>query len=89
MRREKILSPTVPSTSKVTDPRVKPATATKTRRGQLVIKDLKKAFEGKVVYDGFNLELELGTFTSIFGPNGCGKSTLINMISGLMQRDGR
>ena len=75
MRREKILSPTVPSTSKVTDPRLKPTTATKTRRGQLVIKELKKAFEGTVVYDGFNLELELGTFTSSFWPQWGGKST--------------
>jgi len=58
------------------------------RRGRLVIKGLRKSFGGKVVYDGFDLELELGTFTSIFGPNGCGKSTLINMISGLMPRDG-
>ncbi|MEP4431936.1 MAG: ATP-binding cassette domain-containing protein, partial [Hyphomicrobiales bacterium] len=31
--------------------------------------------------------LPLGSFTSIFGPNGCGKSTLINMISGLMPMD--
>jgi len=59
-----------------------------TRRGRLVIKGLRKSFGGKVVYDGFDLELELGTFTSVFGPNGCGKSTLINMISGLMPRDG-
>ena len=58
------------------------------RRGQLVIKGLQKSFGGKVVYDSFDLELELGTFTSVFGPNGCGKSTLINMISGLMPRDG-
>ncbi len=58
------------------------------RRGRLVIKDLRKSFGDRVVYDGFDLELELGTFTSIFGPNGCGKSTLINMISGLMPRDG-
>ena len=57
------------------------------RRGQLVIKGLQKSFGGKVVYDSFDLELELGTFTSVFGPNGCGKSTLINMISGLMPRD--
>lgn len=59
-----------------------------TRRGRLVINGLRKSFGDTVVYDGFDLELELGTFTSIFGPNGCGKSTLINMISGLMPRDG-
>lgn len=59
-----------------------------TRRGRLVISGLRKSFGDKVVYDGFDLELELGTFTSVFGPNGCGKSTLINMISGLMPRDG-
>ena len=56
------------------------------RHRKLVIKGLQKSFGGKVVYDGFDLELELGTFTSVFGPNGCGKSTLINMISGLMPR---
>ncbi|MEP4378521.1 MAG: ABC transporter ATP-binding protein [Alphaproteobacteria bacterium] len=58
------------------------------RRGRLVIEGLRKAFGKTVVYDGFDLELELGTLTSVFGPNGCGKSTLINMISGLMPRDG-
>lgn len=58
------------------------------RRGHLVIEGLRKSFGNKVVYDGFDLELELGTFTSVFGPNGCGKSTLINMISGLMPSDG-
>ncbi len=29
----------------------------------------------------------MGKFISVFGPNGCGKSTLINMISGLMPMD--
>jgi NitT/TauT family transport system ATP-binding protein len=29
----------------------------------------------------------MGKFISIFGPNGCGKSTFINMISGLMPMD--
>jgi NitT/TauT family transport system ATP-binding protein len=64
------------------------AAPTSPRRGRLVIKGLRKSFGDKVIYDGFDLELELGTFTSVFGPNGCGKSTLINMISGLMPRDG-
>lgn len=58
------------------------------RRARLVIEGLRKSFDTSVVYDGFDLELELGSFVSVFGPNGCGKSTLINMISGLMPRDG-
>ncbi|MFT5421262.1 MAG: NitT/TauT family transport system ATP-binding protein [Candidatus Endobugula sp.] len=57
------------------------------RVGKLTIKGLKKSFDQAVVYDGFNLELPLGAFISVFGPNGCGKSTLINMISGLMPMD--
>lgn len=64
------------------------ATATRPgRRGDLTIRGLKKAFGDTVVYDDFDLTLPLGCFISIFGPNGCGKSTLINMISGLMARD--
>ncbi|MEM8837749.1 MAG: ABC transporter ATP-binding protein [Pseudomonadota bacterium] len=60
----------------------------KTKRvGYLSIKGLSKAFNGTVVYDQFDLELPLGSFISVFGPNGCGKSTLINMISGLMPMD--
>ncbi|MEO3416095.1 ABC transporter ATP-binding protein [Roseovarius sp. CAU 1744] len=57
------------------------------RKTYLKIQGLKKSFNGTVIYDGFDLTLPLGEFTSIFGPNGCGKSTLINMISGLMPMD--
>ena len=48
---------------------------------------MSKAFNGTVIYDNFDLDLPQGEFISIFGPNGCGKSTLINMISGLMPMD--
>lgn len=34
-----------------------------------------------------NLEIEPGEFVTIFGPNGCGKSTLINIFAGLLQAD--
>jgi NitT/TauT family transport system ATP-binding protein len=57
------------------------------RRRNLTIQGLRKSFDGTVVYDGLDLELPLSCFISVFGPNGCGKSTLINMISGLMSRD--
>lgn len=35
------------------------------------------------VFDSLNLEISRGEFIGIFGPNGCGKTTLLNLISGL------
>ena len=57
------------------------------RRPVITIRGLSKSFNDTVIYDKFELDLPQGEFISIFGPNGCGKSTLINMISGLMPVD--
>lgn len=51
------------------------------------VEGLCKAFGDLVLYDNFSLDLSNNQLVSIFGPNGCGKSTLINMISGLMPFD--
>jgi NitT/TauT family transport system ATP-binding protein len=53
----------------------------------ITIRNLKKSFEGTIVYDNFSLNLARGKVVSVFGPNGCGKSTLINMVSGLTPYD--
>jgi NitT/TauT family transport system ATP-binding protein len=53
----------------------------------ITVRGLSKQFQGDVIYDKFNLDIPRGKFTSIFGPNGCGKSTLINLISGLIPVD--
>ncbi len=53
----------------------------------VTIRGLDKSFNGAVLYKNFNLDIPKGKIVSIFGPNGCGKSTLINMISGLMPID--
>ncbi len=37
------------------------------------------------VYEGFDLEVERGSFTVLLGPSGCGKSTLLNVINGLLK----
>lgn len=47
------------------------------------IKDLVKRYDSKVVLDNISFSVHKGNFISIIGPNGCGKSTLINIISGL------
>jgi len=53
----------------------------------VTVRGLSKAFAGVPLYSGFNLDLPRGRIVSIFGPNGCGKSTLMNMIAGLMPVD--
>ena len=54
----------------------------------ITVRGLSKSFGGQPLYSGFNLDFPRSKITSIFGPNGCGKSTLINMISGLIPIDG-
>ncbi|HLX81880.1 MAG TPA: ABC transporter ATP-binding protein [Burkholderiales bacterium] len=53
----------------------------------ITIRGLTKYFAGTPLYDRFNLDLPKGEIVSVFGPNGCGKSTLINMIAGLLPPD--
>jgi NitT/TauT family transport system ATP-binding protein len=53
----------------------------------ITVRGLRKSFDDAVVYDGFDLDVPRGEIVSIFGPNGCGKSTLINMMSGLLPFD--
>jgi NitT/TauT family transport system ATP-binding protein len=67
-------------------PRVEAAHATSTRRG-VEVRGLTKQFDGGYIYRDFDLDLRDGEFVSVFGPNGCGKSTLINMISGMAPMD--
>ncbi|MCB2148127.1 MAG: ABC transporter ATP-binding protein [Deltaproteobacteria bacterium] len=38
------------------------------------------AHPGKTIFEGLDLELPAGRFTGIVGPNGCGKTTLLDLI---------
>lgn len=40
-----------------------------------------------VVFDNFDLHINKGECTGILGANGCGKSTLFNLISGVLTQD--
>jgi NitT/TauT family transport system ATP-binding protein len=53
----------------------------------ITIRGLTKYFAGAPLYQDFNLDIPKGKIVSVFGPNGCGKSTLINMMAGLIPID--
>lgn len=55
--------------------------------GLLEIRDLKKQFDGLVVLDGVDLDVEEGEIQGVIGPNGAGKSTLFNIINGIYTAD--
>jgi NitT/TauT family transport system ATP-binding protein len=53
----------------------------------ITVRGLSKKFGAATLYDGFDLDIPRGKIVSIFGPNGCGKSSLINMMAGILPRD--
>lgn len=53
----------------------------------LHIKNLTKRFGGVVAVDHLSFEIAAGSLTAIIGPNGCGKSTLFNLICGAQKPD--
>ncbi len=53
----------------------------------LEIKNLSKSFENKKVLIKINLEINKGEIYGLLGKNASGKSTLINIIGGLIKKD--
>lgn len=54
----------------------------------LIIKDLFFNYRDKVIFENFNLNIKRGLWTTIVGPNGGGKSTLVKIIIGLLKATG-
>ncbi|MDW7740437.1 MAG: ABC transporter ATP-binding protein [Bacillota bacterium] len=51
----------------------------------LVTENVTKAFEGLVAVNNVNIVVKENTFTMLIGPNGCGKTTLINCCTGILK----
>ena len=46
---------------------------------------LNKSYGKKVVLDNISFEIEEGSIVGLLGPNGCGKTTLIKILTGLIK----
>lgn len=46
---------------------------------------LRKSYGKKLVLDDVNFEIEEGSIVGLLGPNGCGKTTLIKILTGLIK----
>ncbi|MDR1795462.1 MAG: ABC transporter ATP-binding protein [Erysipelotrichaceae bacterium] len=54
---------------------------------KVVIENLSKRFEEKVILENANATFASGEISCILGPSGGGKSTLLNLIAGLLKPD--
>ena len=53
----------------------------------LKVNDLSIAFGGLKAVDSLDFELKKGTVTALIGPNGSGKTTVINLLTGFYKAD--
>ena len=49
------------------------------------VKGLNKSYGKKLVLNDVNFEIEEGAIVGLLGPNGCGKTTLIKILTGLIK----
>ncbi len=54
----------------------------------LEVRELSKRFGGILAVNGFDLSLSRGELVGLIGPNGSGKTTVFNVITGLYPPDG-
>lgn len=54
----------------------------------VLVRGLRKEFDGLVAVDGFEMRIDRGVLYGLIGPNGSGKTTAIKMLVGLLRPSG-
>lgn len=52
---------------------------------KIILDNILKAYGDNTVVEDFNLKIEEGEFVTIIGSSGCGKTTVLKMINGLIE----
>ncbi len=55
----------------------------------ILLEGVTKRFEGKPVFEALDLRFESGKITAVMGPSGLGKTTLLKILMGLEDCEGR
>src|SRR3954470_4616610 len=65
------------------------AAAEADKSGKLVMeaKNIGKAYEERIIVDGFSMRVNRGDRIGMVGPNGAGKTTLVNLLTGAISPD--
>ena len=53
----------------------------------MIVRDLSKGFDGRTLFQNFNLHMRAGDRVAIIGPNGVGKTTLLRIIMDQLKAD--
>ncbi|MEX2480985.1 MAG: ABC-F family ATPase [Gammaproteobacteria bacterium] len=60
----------------------------KLHRVALEVQGLSKSFDGETLFSDVDLMVAVGERVAVIGPNGIGKSTLLNCLAGILEADG-
>ena len=87
--REKRLEKMEPLEKPVNEQKVRFSFETRRTTGNDVMfaKELSKGFDGRQLFENFNLHLRAGDRVALIGANGVGKTTLLNILIGKLQPD--